>query len=320
MKVGILGLGRMARGMGWTVQHLPEAEPWACASRSLEKAVAFQQEYSFRHAYDSYEKLYDDPDVELIYIATPNHLHYEEAKAALLHGKHVLCEKPLTVHYWEAEELVALARERQLFLMEAQMLRFMPLTATLQRVLREGVIGQPISFVANFFYPLEHVERVMRPEMGGGALLDIGVYPLTLADLILQSPLIRVTSDTVLTNTGVDAVDHILLRAENQTTAALTISIRGSGYRDGVINGTEGYLILRDVNHLNRIERYDSAGRWQQSWDKPEQISDYAHELSATIRAIRAGQTQCSEYPWETMLAQMRLIDGLRKQWGVVSN
>lgn len=317
MKLGVMGLGHMGEGMAWTAQHLPETELWACAAQDWGRAIRFAGRFGFQRAYGTYEELYRDPEVELIYIATPNSFHYEQARAALLCGKHVLCEKPLTVRAREAEELVKLAQEQHRFLMEAQMLRFMPLTGTLQALLREGVIGEPLSFTANLLYPLRDKARVMTPELGGGALLDIGVYPLTMTDLIAGHRWTRVLSDAVLTETGVDGTDHILLRYDSGFTASLTISMEGSFYRDGVLNGTDGYLILRDVNHFTRIEQYDRNGRWRHSWEKPEQLSDYAHELSAAVRAIETGQLQCGEYPWETMLVLLRLMDSLRKQWGV---
>lgn len=318
MKIGVLGLGYMACGMAWTIRHLPEAEPWAVASRELRRAQLFAGKYGFARAYGSYDALYCDPEVQLIYIATTHNYHYAQVKAALLHGKHVLCEKPLTVHAWEAEELVQLSQRKQLFLMEAQMLRFMPLAKTLQQLLKSGIIGDVISFTANYFHSLEHKERLMRPELGGGALLDIGVYPWTMADMILGHQYEHMISDAILTDTGVDAVDHLWFRTVQSQTASLTISIRGGYYCDGIVNGTAGYLILRDINHLQRIERYHTDGAWQQSWDKPKQLSDYAHELWAAIQAIQNGQTQCSEYPWETILMQMRLLDDLRKQWKVI--
>ena len=317
MKIGMLGLGSMARGMAGVMRQIPEAEPWACASRSMENAWWFAEEFGFRKCYGSYEKLYQDRDVQLVYIATTHDRHYEQARECLLHGKHVLCEKSLTVHAWEAEELVRLAEEKGLFLMEAQILRFLLMSRTLREILDSGMIGRPLFMEAGYFRSLEHVERVIRPELGGGALLDIGVYPLTLASIVLGPKLSCTGSDAVLTASGVDGVDHILLRSESGMLAAVTASICGNDYRDGRILGTEGSLVIRNVNSLSRIEYYNLNGECFQCWDKSAEISDYSYELLAAIHAIETGKTQCEEYSWEAMLEQMRLLDSLRKQWGV---
>ncbi|MCD8020461.1 MAG: Gfo/Idh/MocA family oxidoreductase [Clostridiales bacterium] len=314
MKLGFLGLGQMSRGMAWTAARLPEVEMWACASRDMDRAEIFKQEYGFQKAYGNYEDLYDDPEVELIYIATPHSFHYEQIRSCLEAGKPVLCEKPLTVHAWESDELIRLAEKKHLFLLEAQMLRFMPLVKLLQSILREGCIGQVVSFNVCYSYPLEYKERVMSPELGGGALLDIGVYPLTLADLIMGHDYVHMASDVILTDSGVDAVDEIILRTRENMMANITVSIRGSNYSDAVIIATSGHLVLRDVNHLNRIEQYDFNNRFIRGWDRPDQLSDYVHELRAAISAVREGKCQCQEYDWETMLAQQRLMDCLRKE------
>jgi len=313
----MLGLGHMAQGIAWNLQRMDEAELWACASRDGENARRFAAKYGFVKAYGGYEAIYEDGDVELVYIASTNDRHYEQARECLLHGKHVLCEKPLTVYAWQAEELVRLAGERGLFLMEAQLLRFLPMAGTLRQIIASGAIGQPVFLSASFISPLEKVERVIRPELGGGALLDIGVYPLTLADMVLGPGYVCAASHAVLASSGVDAVDHILLRGQDGMLASLTASIRGSSYRDGRINGTEGYLIIREANRLSRFEQYGADGAWVKSWDSPPQLSVYFHELSAAIKAVQQGKTQCQEYPWPAMLAQMRFLDQLRRQWGV---
>lgn len=307
----------MARGMAGALRQVPEAERWLCASRSADRARQFAEEFGFQKACGSYEDLYNDPDVDLVYIATTHDRHYEQARACLLHGKHVFCEKSLTVHAWEAEELIRLAGEKGLFLAEAQILRFSPQAKILREILDNGMIGCPLFMEASYFHSLEHKERVMRPELGGGALLDIGVYPLTAADIVLGPEYVCAGSDAVLTQTGVDATDHILLRSSSGMMAAVTVSICGNDYRDGQIIGTDGRLVIRDVNRFSRIEYYNKRKECYQCWDKPAEISEYASELQAAIRTIQAGKTQCDDYTWEAMLRQMRLLDQLRKQWYV---
>lgn len=140
MNVGILGLGRIARTMAYTVQHMEESTAYAVASRDLGKAEAFAKQFEFAHAYGSYEEMLNDPKVELVYIATPHSFHYEQAKMCLEHGKHVLCEKAFTEHAYQAEEIFKLADEKHLFIMEAQMVPFMPMAKTLQKLIADKVI------------------------------------------------------------------------------------------------------------------------------------------------------------------------------------
>lgn len=315
MKIGILGPGHIARGMAYTIRQLPETEGWAVASRNGNRARAFADEFGFVRAYGSYEELYRDSDVELVYVSTPHNCHYEQVKQLLLHGKHILCEKVFTLNLAEAEELIQLAEERRLFVSEAQTLRFLPLSGTARRILRDGVIGRVLQFSARISYPLTHKERVMRPELGGGGLLDIGVYPLTVASMLFGDKPEAALSDAVMTETGVDAASSIYLRYPGGVSAVVNISIEGSRYLDGVINGTDGYLILRDVNHMARLEQYDAQGQWVRNWEETPGISNFAPELSAAVHAIHDGRTECAEYPHQTLLSQMALLDRLRRQW-----
>ena len=177
-RVGIIGAGKIAGSMAETVGRMPEACLYAIASRSMEKAREFKDKWGAEKAYGSYDELIHDPQVDLIYIATPHSHHYEQARRCLLNGKAVLCEKTFTANKAQAEELVALARERKVFLAEAIWTRYMPFSKEIVRMAHGGgLIGRPRMLTASLGYPIEQKERIRKPELCGGALLDLGVYP-----------------------------------------------------------------------------------------------------------------------------------------------
>ena len=165
-RVGIIGAGHIAALMAETVRRMPDAHLYAIASRSLEKAREFQDKWGVEKAYGSYEELIQDPDVDLIYIATPHSHHYEQVRSCLLHDKAVLCEKTFTANKAQAEDLVALARERKVFLGEAIWTRYMPFSKEIVRLVHSGeLIGRPYMLTANLGYPIEDKERIRKPDL-----------------------------------------------------------------------------------------------------------------------------------------------------------
>ena len=191
-KIGIIGCGWIADKMAITLQGTPQAEAYAIASRDINKAKSLAEQYNFQKAYGSYEELLADDNVELVYIATPHSHHYEHARMALLAGKHVLCEKAFTATTWQAEELIALAREKNLFITEAIWTRYMPLSQTINEILASGIIGTPKLLSANLCYPIGDRERLQKPELAGGALLgaifmatDYSTSPMTPRGMII---------------------------------------------------------------------------------------------------------------------------------------
>lgn len=315
MNVGILGLGRIARTMAYTVQHMEESTAYAVASRNLGKAEAFAKEFEFAHAYGSYEEMLNDPKVELVYIATPHSFHYEQAKMCLEHGKHVLCEKAFTEHAYQAEEIFKLADEKHLFIMEAQMVPFMPMAKTLQKLIADKVIGEPMNLMARLSYEMTKKERVMKPELAGGALLDIGIYTINIANLVFGTDVKRVTSHAIMTDTGVDGQFTINMEYPGGKLATLMCSVYTTCDRIGVIGGTKGYIEIQNINHLEAIRVYNDQRELTATYERPAQINEFEHELRAAIKAIEAGKTECEEVSHGETLRILRLMDSLREEW-----
>ena len=204
MKMGIMATGWIADVMARTIAEMPEVESYAVASRSEEKAKVFAEKYGFKKAYGSYEELVKDEEVELIYVATPHSHHYECAKLCLEHGKPVLVEKAFTVNAKQARELIELAAKKQVFLAEAFWTRYMPSRKMIVDLIDSGIIGEVTSVMSNFGAALENRERLVKPELAGGALLDLGVYPINFALMYVKGEVKNVSAVSIQTEAGVD--------------------------------------------------------------------------------------------------------------------
>ncbi len=317
MKIAILGAGSIATSMAETIHGVNGAEAYAVASRSLEKAQAFAERWGFERAYGSYEEMVNDPAVELVYVATPHSHHAEHVRLCLEHGKHVLCEKAFTANAKQAREITSLAREKGLLLAEAIWPRYMPLGFTIRRLLDEGVIGAPRMLTANLSYQIAKVERIYRPELAGGALLDIGVYPLTFASMMFGDDIERVDSSVILSDTGVDFTENIVLVYKDGKMASLQATTLGVSDRMGLITGSEGFMVVENINNFQKVDIYDQNRQLVQSIPCPKQVTGYEYELIAAMKAISEGRCECSEMPHSESIYMMELMDSLREKWGV---
>lgn len=316
-KMAILGAGSIAKTMARTVQKMDGVRMYAVASRSMERAEAFAKEFGIEKAYGSYEALVNDPDVKLIYIATPHSHHYEQAKLCLRYGKHVLCEKAFTANAKQAEEILRLAEEKRLLLTEAIWTRFLPMSAKINEIIKSGAIGRPTLLTANLGYVIDQVPRMKDPALAGGALLDLGVYPINFASMIFGDQVEKVVSTAQLTNEGVDAQNSITLCYPEGRMAVLHSTMLSISDRQGVVNGTDGYLIADNINNCERIRVYNRDREEIASYDRPAQITGYEYEVEAAVQAIQNGAIECPQMPHKETLRIMRLMDSLRQEWGV---
>ena len=318
-RIGMIGAGGIAGVMASTLARMDEAERYAIASRDIVKAERFAEKYGFEKAYGSYEEMLSDPQVELVYVATPHSHHYEQMKLCLEHGKHVLCEKAFTVNERQAAEIFALAERKGLLVTEAIWPRYIPMRRTLDQVLESGVIGTPHMMTANLSYVIDGVERIRRPELAGGALLDIGVYTLNFASMVFGDDVEEICGHAVLGETGVDMQHSITLIYRDGRMAVLNSSAQSLSDRRAVIYGDKGYIEVENVNYCEGIKVYDLQRRVIASYLPPEdQINGYEYEVRACIEAIAGGRTECPQMPHEETLRMMRWMDGLRRQWGIV--
>lgn len=318
VKMAVLATGRIAGMMATTISEMDCVACYAVASRNLEKAEQFAKEYGFEKAYGSYEEMVQDAEVELVYVASPHSHHYEHIKLCLEHGKHVLCEKSFTVNEAQAREVFALAKEKNLLLTEAMWVRYMPMAKTLQEVIASGVIGKVSTVTANLYYLIDGKERIQSPELAGGALLDVGVYTLTFASIVMGDEIERIQAAAVKTESGVDAQNSIAIFYKDGRMALLCCGIMSLSDRKGMIYGSEGYIIVENINNFEEIKVYNTERELIAAYPCPPQITGYEYQVEACVEAIRSGQSQCPQMPHAQSVEIMRQMDEVRRQTGVV--
>ena len=318
MNIGIIGTGWIADQMATTVKGMNEAVLYAVASRKQETADAFKQKYGFQKAYGSYEELVKDDDVNLVYIATPHSHHYENAMLCLEHRKPVLCEKAFTATAWQAEELIEKAHKENVFITEAIWTRYMPLSKTIVETANSGIIGTPKMLTANLCYPNIDKPRMYLPELAGGALLDLGVYTLNFAAMAFGTDIVKTESSCMLTPTGVDSQNSIILHYSDERMCVLTSSNLVKSDRQGIISGDKGHIIVENINNPDRMTIADNDYQVIKTVDCPKKITGYEYQVYASMEAIKAGKIECDDMPHEETIRIMRQMDELRKQWGVV--
>ena len=317
LKLGIIGSGWIAEKMAITIAGMPEVEAYAIASRELSKAQAFAKSWNFTCAYGSYEDMLNDEEVELVYIATPHSHHYDHIRMCLLKGKPVLCEKAFTATAWQAEEILHLAKEKNIFVAEAIWTRYMPLSHTINELLNSGIIGEPKILSANLGYPVWQKERMLRPELAGGALLDLGVYPINFALMAFGTDIKEITSTCVKIDTGMDAQESMTFVYNDGRMAVLHSSMLAKTDRQGVISGTKGHLIVENCNNPQQIKVVDNDYQVIAQYDAPQQITGYEYQVYACIEALKNGWVETPYMPHAETLRVMHLMDNLRKEWGV---
>lgn len=317
-KVGIIGAGWIADKMAEALAPLNEYCVYAIASRSLDKAQAFAQNWNIPKAYGSYEELVNDKEVDLVYIATPHSHHFPHTMLALEHGKPVLVEKAFTANAHEAEILLETARSKGIFITEAIWTRYMPLSHKVKEIMESGIIGEPRLLTATLCYMMEFKERILRPDLCGGALLDLGVYALNFARMYFGTDIVKTVSNCQLGTTGMDMQECISLSFADGKMANLQAGTLCLNDRQGIINGTEGYIRVDNINcpHVVEVYRnYELVARYT----KPEDmVNGYEYQVYECRRCIEEGLLESPMMPHEETLSIMKQMDGLRKEWGVV--
>lgn len=318
LKFGILGAGNIANSMAITINALEEVKLYAIASRNLEKANAYKEKYNIDKAYGSYEELAEDENVDVIYIATPHAFHFEHAMMCLRHGKHVLCEKAFTVDAKQAEELTRYAREKSLFLGEAMWTRFMPLTKKMHHLIKEKVVGDVVSVSANLNFPMLQKERLTKKELAGGALLDVGIYPLTIADLVIDDEIERIYATGILNENGVDKISQYTIYYKNGVMADLNAGMCSFSDGNAVISCTGGMIIVEGVNCPRAIKVFGEHWNLIAEYTCEKQITGYEYEVLACVRAIKSGALYCEEISHKKTIHMLQIMDEIRNQIGVI--
>lgn len=316
-RFAILGAGNIAHKLAETVKKSGLMELYAVASRDKARSEAFAAQYHIPRAYGSYEEMLSDPHVDLVYVATPHIYHAKHVTMCLNAGKHVLCEKAFTITAAEAEAICSLAREKKLLLAEAIWTRYMPLGRTLRDYIDAGHIGRVHTLSANLGYPIYHKERIFKRELGGGALLDVGIYALTFASMMLGDDIADITSSAVMSDTGVDQSNQILISYQSGARAMLYSTAMGPTDRQGILYGEEGYIIVENINNFQSFTHYSENHEVVKTVSCPPQITGYEYEVAACRDALHQGLLECPDAPHEMSIRMMAQMDRIRSQWGL---
>ena len=318
MNVGIIGAGHIAEKAATTLAAMNDMQCLAIGSRSLEKAKAFAARFDIPRAYGSYEELLADSDVQLVYIATPHSCHFPQTRDAILSGKPCLVEKSFMLNATEAAAILALAREKGVFVAEAMWPRYMPVREIGRELLASGIIGEPKMVSATLAYNVSDKERVREASLGGGALLDLGVYLLNFVRMYFDSPIEKLNTACIKSETGVDASEDITVILADGTLASLQASAWCQGGNEAVIAGTTGYLVFDDLIHPTRISICRKRHIVERVVELPPQITGFEYQFRACRDAIAAGLPEPSQMPHSEILYVMHLMDRLRAEWGLL--
>ncbi len=314
---GILGTGGIARAFAQTLRQTPDARLVAVGSRTAAGAEAFARDFGARTC-ASYAALVACPDVDIVYVATPHAMHAENAMLALAAGKAVLCEKPFTMNAREAERVVALARSRGLFLMEAMWTRFMPALAALRRIVANGEIGDVALVQADFGFAasVDPEHRLNKRELGGGALLDLGIYPLSIACALL-GPVQKLRAQAVIGPTGIDLSTGFTMLHRGGAMSVSNCSLRARTPCELTVSGSLGNVRMERMFHMAQSLTVTAADGSTRSVATPFLGNGYVHEAIAAGEALCAGLLEHPLMTHEETLAGMRTLDEIRAQIGL---
>ena len=316
-RIGIIGAGWIAEKMAQALAPIKDIEVYAIASRSIQKAESFAKEYNIPKAYGSYAEMVTDPQVDLVYIATPHSHHFEHSMLALESGKPVLVEKAFTANASQAEKLIQTAKDKGLFITEAIWTRYMPLSHKVKEIMDSGIIGKPRIITATLCYMMENKVRIVRADLCGGALLDLGVYALNFARMYFGTDIVRTVSNCHLGPTGMDMHESISLSFADGRMANLQSGALCLNDRQGIISGTEGYIRIDNINCPESIEVWRNY-ELVQKFEKPaDMVNGYEYQVIECKRCIEKGLTESPMMPHEETVSIMKQMDSLRKEWGV---
>lgn len=315
---GILATGKIASQMVRDAAFTSNTEIFAVGSRSHDSAQRFADTFGIKHVYGSYNALLADDRIDLIYIATPHNSHFDLIKCCLEAGKHVLCEKPMVLNALQARECAELARAKNLFLMEAMWTRFFPAIQQALQWIEEGEIGTLQKIEADFSFKADFDPqgRLFDPALAGGALLDIGIYPIALATLFFGKPE-QVLGSALLGQTGVDEEDQITLSFAGGAEASLRCGVRENRPVAALIEGARGRLAIHERFHQpSRLTRHLRNGE-PQTFEFPFEGMGYHYQIAAVSEAVQQGLTEHPLMPLSATIQNLEVMDTLRQQWNL---
>jgi len=311
---GILGAGRIAEKFAADFSAVGNGKVVAVASRTIENAKEFADKYNIGTWHGSYQELVQNPEVDIIYIATPHNFHFEQVALCLENGKHVLCEKPVTVNALELEKLIHLAKAKNLFFMEAMWTPFLPAIQKALQWLSEGKIGTVKMIHVEFGYAgnSDPKNRLYNPDLAGGALLDIGIYPLTMAEMVAQSKIETLQVQSVISTTGIDETNAIQIKYQNGIIAQLSSTFTAQLKNEATLYGTKGTIVIPSFWMSKKAQLTNENG--MDTFIDESTTMGYNHEAQHVGEMIRQGKTESNVMPLSRSLQMMQLMDTIRKE------
>ncbi len=319
LKWGIIGLGKIANKLASDLQLSPHAELYGVASRDVQKAKEFGLQHNASKYYGSYEELANDPEVEVVYIATPHVFHFENAMLCLKNGKHVLCEKPMGMNARQVKAMIAEAKARNLFLMEGIWTRFIPATEKLIELLNSNVIGEVLFIRADFGFTstFNPEGRLYNKKLGGGSLLDIGIYPIYFSLLTLGMPT-WIQATARMTDTGVDSYCGMLFDYANNAKAILDSTFEADTPTEAYIYGTKGHIKIHNrFHHPEKLSVYRNKELVEEIEMKYEGFG-YLHEIEEVNRCVKNKMTESPKLTHQMSLDLVSVMDKVRGEIGLV--
>ncbi len=317
---GIIGAGNISIKFATALSALDDVEIAAVASRDRNRGEKFAEHFHIKKVYTDYEALAKDTEIDVVYIGTPHTEHKTNSALCIKNKKAVLCEKPFTVNLKDSEYLVSLANEHNVFLMEAMWTKFLPTTLTVKQWIQEKLIGDLRYISSSFGYHADFdiTSRIYDPNLGGGALLDVGVYPIAYTiDLMGKLP-DQVSSSAYLGKSGIDEMNVIAMCFKEGVMADLSSAICANTSNEAVLVGEKGKIVVPNFWNAQKAVAYDDAGNVIASFHSPFKANGYEYEAAEVNRCLREGKKESDRLPLKDTLDIMRLMDSMRAEWGLV--
>jgi predicted dehydrogenase len=320
IKWGIIGTGMIASTFATALNSLDNTQLSAVASRDLNRAKEFAERFHIKTTYGSYEELVKDPEIDVIYIGTPHTEHKAHAELCILNGKAVLCEKPFTLNQKETQYIIDLAKKHNVFIMEAMWTKFLPTTKVVKNWIKDKIIGDVKYFNVSFGFQMkfdgEH--RLFKPSLAGGALLDVGVYPIAYVIHMMDKLPDEVVSCAYLGKSNVDEINSITFRYNEGVIATINSAITANTGNDAIIIGDKGKIVVPYFWTAESAEVYDEHGNLVDAFLLPFTSNGYVYEAEEVNSCLREGKKESDMIPLRDTLDIVKIMDGIRADWGLV--
>jgi predicted dehydrogenase len=318
IKWGIMGTGRIAEIFTSELKNLPDAIVSAVGSRNKSKARGFAERFGIPHYFGSYDELVSGSDIDIVYIATPHSRHSENTQLALQANKHVLCEKPFSINHEEAQTMISLAKKKNRFLMDALWIRFTPLMQWVKQAIHDGLLGEPGIFSGSFGYNMEFdpESRVYKRELGGGALLDVGIYPLSTGIWLMGNP-VETVALAKLGMTGIDERTGIVMKTRDNKISTIYTSVINRTPGEFTVMGDKGFINVHGPWwHLDKLTIHLNSGK-SDIISFPLEERGYIYMARHVMTCLREGKTESPVVPLSETVSIMTIMDTIRKQIGL---